>query len=64
MDNILIEKGGKTICWRKLNSNDWENVKKLAKEQFLPNEPLAACLESNNISVHNFCIKEAEVISR
>ena len=62
MDNIIIAKSGKTICWRKLDLDDWENVKTLIKEQFLPNEPLSTCLESNNIKNQKFCIDFAEVI--
>ena len=43
MANLLLEKNGKTIYWRKLTCNDFHAVEKLI-EDYSKNEPLASSL--------------------
>ena len=41
MDQLLLKKNGKTICWRKLTIEDEDEVEKLMKE-YCKNEPMYA----------------------
>ena len=43
MASLLLEKNGKTICWRKLTCNDFHAVEILI-EDYSKNEPLASSL--------------------
>ena len=43
MDQILLKKNGKTICWRKLSMDDVKEVDKLMIE-FCRSEPMCALL--------------------
>ena len=45
MDQILLKKNGKTICWRRLNLDDAEEVEKLMIE-YCRSEALHAAIHS------------------
>ena len=45
MDQILLQKNGKTICWRNLTQEDEEEVERLMKE-YCKTEPLTTALYS------------------
>ena len=41
MDNELLKKDGKTICWRKLNPSDAEEITGLVEGPFYSDEPIS-----------------------
>jgi len=45
MDNILLETGNKTYCWKRLTNNDIDEVSRLMK-LFSEGEPLSIALKT------------------